>query len=130
MLEEQLRKRMFINRCGAFSVRKDSRELIESVNYAVGLLDDPNTLVCLYPQGQIQSQYLGDLDFESGASWILRKSKADVQVWFCVGLVDYFGKPKPVIRFYLKEYEGDKTNEALEAAYNEFRNQCIKNQHE
>lgn len=130
MLEEQLRKRMFINRCGAFSVRKDSRELIQSLHYAVDLLDDPNKLVCLYPQGQIQSQHQTPVKFEGGASWILKKSKTDVQVCFCVSLVDYFSQPKPVVRFYLKSYEGAKTNEALETAYNEFRNQCIKRQHE
>lgn len=130
MLEEQLRKRMFINRCGAFSVRKDSRELIESLHYAAALLDDPNKLVCLYPQGQIQSQHRSPVTFESGASWILKQSKADVQVCFCVSLVDYFSQPKPVVHFHLKYYEGAKTNQALEKAYNEFRNQCIKNQHE
>ena len=130
MLEAQLRQRMFINRCGAFSVRKDSRELMHSLHYAVDLLDDPGNLLCLYPQGQIQSQYQTYLKFEGGASWILRKSEAMPQVCFCVCLTDYFSRPKPVVRFYLKPYEGAVTNEALETAYNEFRNQCIKKQHE
>lgn len=130
MLEEQLRRRMFINRCGAFSVRKDSRELIESLNYAVALLDDPTNLVCLYPQGQIQSQHQTPVTFERGASWILKRSKLDIQVCFCVCLVDYFSRAKPVVRFYLKSYEGAKTSAALATAYNEFRHQCITKQDE
>ncbi|MGQ7868157.1 1-acyl-sn-glycerol-3-phosphate acyltransferase [Sunxiuqinia sp. sy24] len=130
MLEEQLRKRMFINRCGAFSVRRNSRELMESLTYAAGVLHDHRNLVCLYPQGQIQPQQIKTIAFEKGASWILKNAGDPVQVWFCVTLTDYFSSPKPLIRFYLKHYEGERTTQRMELAYNHFRDECINEQHE
>ncbi len=130
MLEEQLKKHMFISRCGAFSVKKKSKDLMESLHYALEIIQKPDNLLCLFVQGKIQSQYLSTIKFEKGASWLLNKSKSEIQVFFCVALVDYFSKPKPILRFYLKRYEGEESIKELEAAYNSFRNSSIKKQEE
>ena len=128
MLEEQLKKHMFINRCGAFSVRKNSKDLFHSLHYALQIIEKSENLVCFFPQGGIQSQYLSTIRFEKGASWLLKRTKQQLQVFFCVTLVDYFSKPKPILRFYLKSYDGDQSTEALEDGYNAFRNGCIEKQ--
>lgn len=130
MLEKQLRKRMFINRCGAFSVQPESRDLVQSVTYAARLLNNPQNLVCLYPQGEIQSQHVHPVRFKKGASRIIQQAKIAVQVYFCVVLVDYFSRPKPIVRFYLQHYEGETSATDMETAYRIFQEQCINKQHE
>ena len=57
MLEEELKKRMFLTKCGVFSVRKNSRELLESLQYAAGLLKNPRNVVTVYPAGELISQH-------------------------------------------------------------------------
>lgn len=130
MLEKQLRKRMFINRCGAFSVRPESHDVLQSVQYAARLLDDPQNLVCLYPQGEIQSQHVHPVRFKKGAFRIINQANTPVQVYFCVALVDYFSHSKPIVRFYLRHFEGETSATELETAYRIFQEQCINKQHE
>jgi hypothetical protein len=38
MLEDQLRENMILNKIGAFSIKKNSRDMVESLNYARGIL--------------------------------------------------------------------------------------------
>ncbi|MCC8094901.1 MAG: hypothetical protein LIP05_05840 [Tannerellaceae bacterium] len=40
MLEEQLKKYPVLNRCGAFSVQKNSRDILNSLNYSTEILQD------------------------------------------------------------------------------------------
>ena len=128
MLEEQLAKRIFINWCGAFSVRRKSRSAIESLNYAADLLDQPGNLVCLYPQGEIQSQHVKPIRFERGAAWLLKNKNCPIDIYFCCCLLDYKNKPKPVVNMYLKNYAGSSETADLELAYNTFHAECIKRQ--
>ena len=51
MLEEQLSGRSFLNKAGAFSIRKNARSLIESLDYAASLLESPENLLLMFPQG-------------------------------------------------------------------------------
>ena len=128
MMEEQLKKHMFINRCGAFSVKKKSKDLMDSLHYASDVIRLPDNLLCIFAQGEIQSQYVPEIKFEKGASWLLKKANSNVQVFFCVALVDYFSKAKPVLRFYVERYQEGVSHEEIESAYNSFRNNCIKKQ--
>ena len=56
MLERELIERIFFTRAGAFSINQGSREIIESLNYTNGILNNSNNLVVMYPQGQLGSQ--------------------------------------------------------------------------
>jgi len=126
MLEEELKKHMFFNKTGGYSVKKGSRSVIESLNYTAELLSCKNNLVILFPQGKIESLYTRDFRFEKGIEYILKKVKGEVQILFLVNLVDYFSEPRPGLFMYFREYTGSGTDtDTLRMEYNDFHSECI-----
>lgn len=156
MDEEQLAKRMFLRRLGAFSIKKNSRSAIESLNYAISVLEDSRNLLVLFPQGQFQSLHQHPLTFEKGWFRIIHKSQPNIQIVFMAALTDYFSSPRPGLDIYLESAtyeaftnhkteqatdhqssaarENDKSglylheSKALEAAYNAFHKKAINMQ--
>jgi len=129
MLEDQLRKYSFFKYCGGYSVKKNSRSMIESLDHSIDILSEKNNLLLLFPQGQINSLYKSYFKFERGIEKIIASVRDNVQVIFIVNLVDYFSMPKPTLFMYFKEYEdpGIET-EKIEKAYNVFYAACIAEQ--
>ncbi len=126
MLEEELQKRMFLNKAGGYSVKKGSRSVIETMEYTAQLLDDKNNLVLIFPQGEINSLHTREIRFEKGIEYIIRKSSGNFQLVFVVFLIDYFSEQKPSLFVYLKEYDlRNFTSKTLETEYNIFYNDCI-----
>jgi 1-acyl-sn-glycerol-3-phosphate acyltransferase len=129
MLEEQLRKFWFFNYTGGFSVRKNSKSIIETLDYTRQLLTNKNNLVLMYPQGEIQSMHEPVFKFERGIEHILRKMENPVQVVFMVSLVDYFSNPNPGLFLYLKEFDGmDFKTETILLKFNKFYADCVEKQ--
>lgn len=130
MLEDQLRKYRFFNYCGGFSVRKNTRSVIESIIYSAGLLSDPVNIVLIFPQGKIESASKTTIRFEKGIGRILEKTdRQKIQIVFLVNLTDYFSEKKPALFQYLEEYDKDDTSYAtLEHAYNSFYQRCLSAQ--
>ena len=128
MLEEELSKRMFLTRCGVFSVRKNSRDLIESLHYASQLLLDPTNVVTIYPSGEIISHHLQNFAFQRGYLRIIRNQENHSHIAFAVVLVDHFSQARPEIQIYLKKYTGDRTTNEIEAAYHLFYQTCVSMQ--
>lgn len=129
MLEEQLRKFWFLNYTGGFSVKKNSKSIIETIDYTRQLLSNKNNLVLMYPQGKIQSMHNPDFTFERGIEHILKKMKNPVQVIFMVSLVDYFSNDKPGLFLYLQEYVGnDFKTEAIQLEFSRYYNLCVEKQ--
>ena len=129
MLEEQMKTRMFLTRCGVFSVRKNSRDLIESLNYAAGLLQNPNNVVTIYPTGEIISHHRQNFSFQSGFARLVN-NECRPAIALAVVLVDYFSLIRPEIRIYVENYTGERTAEAIEKAYHSFYQLCILKQTE
>jgi len=126
MLEEQLRKYMFFNKSGGFSVKKGSKNILESINYTSELLTNKNNLVLLFPQGKIQSLYTSSFQFEKGVERILKNANCKVQIIFLANLVDYFSNPKPSLYMYLSEYQQlEISAETLQNDYNSFYAECV-----
>ncbi len=132
MLEEQLKRNRILQHAGAFSVRKHSREVIGSLEYCAGLLQDNKNLVLLFPQGEIQSLYTTDFYFEKGLGYLLRHAATDFQLVFNVNLVDYFSHRKPSLSVYWKNDGGAAGRELkeVEAGFNSFYRACILKQKE
>lgn len=121
MLEEQLNKRMFLNRSGGFSIRKGSRSIVETLNYTVELLDDRNNLVLMFPQGEIQSLHTRKFIFEKGIDHIVKRTRDKVQIIFILNLVEYYSNPKPTLFIHLAEYDDSlQLTGGMEKAYQNF----------
>lgn len=130
MLEEQLRKFMILNKAGAFSIKKNSRDIVESLAYTTDLLKQNENMLLIFPQGEIQTLYTHDFVFEKGVEYILKKLDGEVQVVFNVNLIDYFSFKKPSLNIYFRHYIlADKIDiKTIQQDFTYFAHQCIKNQ--
>ena len=132
MLEEQLKKRMFLNKCGGFSVGSQPREILKSISHAAALLSDTNNLVLIFPQGKIETKYRYPFKFERGIEEILKRADKSVQILFIASLIDYFSHSSPSLFIH---YQGmDLGNQPerrfIEQSYNTFFSTCVAKQKE
>lgn len=132
MLEEQLKKRMFLSRIGAYSINPGTKSVIDSLSYTVTLLKEPQTIAAIFPQGDIESAYTSRIRFEKGLQFILDRSssQAPVQLVFMAALVDYYSHQKPSLTLSIEEYMdwGTPQAEGVEDAYNDFYRRAIERQ--
>lgn len=126
MLEEQLKKYRVFNYGGVYSVKKKSRALLESLDYTIDLLRDPQNLVLLFPQGKIESQMISELHFEKGIDYVLRHAEPGFDIAFTVALTDYFSNRKPTLHLFYEVVENRADNNAqdMERDYNLFYARC------
>ena len=120
VLEETVKKEPILKYAGAFSVRKNSRSILESINYAAKLLDDPHNLVVIFPQGKLYPNFAEQVQFEPGAARIMGQAKGKFQLVFAAAFILYFKQPKPTVTVYLKTEiinQAGKSPSALQNAY-------------
>ncbi len=148
MLEEELVKRPFLRKLGAFSIRRNSRTALQSLDYAANILKDPGNMLLLFPQGRFQSSHQHPLTFEKGWIHILERAPNNCRLVFMVNLFDYFEHRQPTLSIYLKSVLPEFTSsqsagrdpdtkpqgapaaraDAIESAYNEFLKEAIDKQ--
>lgn len=120
MLEEQLREHTYLRLAGAFSMNKKGKKLIECLNYTSQLLENPENIVVIFPQGKIESMHITHVRFEKGIKRIIDNCRKEIQVIFSVALIDYTSQRKPALQLYLKEftYKYSYSLQDLEAGFN------------
>jgi hypothetical protein len=130
MLENQLSKNSFLRYAGAYSINRQGRKILESLHYTSGLLENPQNLVIIFPQGKIESMHAPHIYFEKGIKRILEGCRKEVQIVFSTALVDYYAHRKPTLHFYLKEYayQPSSTLEDIEEAYNAHYQDALQKQ--
>lgn len=129
VIEAQLKAFPILKYVGCFSINKRSRKMIESLNYAAELLQDPSIMLGIYPQAGLFSMHLNRIHFENGLQYILKRTDTlPFQIFFGVTLLDYLENFKPVARVYLKEYQGERQVDQMEEAYNQFYFECKQQQ--
>ncbi len=103
---------------GAFSINKKSKGMLESLDYAAELLDDPQNLVLIFPQGKLYSNFVNEINFEKGIMKIIQKAEGSFQLLFATTFIQYFKHKKQSVTVYLKqeEYTG-KNFEDIKNAY-------------
>lgn len=125
ILEDTSKKERFLKYAGAFSVSKNSRDVLESIDYAATLLNDPGNLVLMFPQGKLYPNFVNHIHFEKGVLKIIKQTTANVQLIFAATFVQYFKHKKPSATVYLKTETvnyTDKTIDELRSAYQQYYN--------
>jgi 1-acyl-sn-glycerol-3-phosphate acyltransferase len=120
ILEETARKERFLKYVGAFSVKKDSKSILQSLDYAAELLNDPANLVLMFPQGKLYANFVTNIKFEKGLVRIIEKAAGNFQLIFASTFIQYFKHKKPTATVYLKgepENYAGKSTEKLQEAY-------------
>ena len=120
VLEETMAKTSFMKYLGAFSVKKNSRSVIDSLNFAASLLNDPQNMVLIFPQGRLYSNFTDAVYFENGLAKIIKQTKGNFQLVFAVTFIENFKYKKPVANLYLANRELSGEADELQKAYQEF----------
>jgi hypothetical protein len=103
---------------GAFSVNKNSRDMLQSLDYSAELLKDPQNLVLIFPQGKLYSNFVNDVHFEKGITKVIEKAEGKFQLLFAATFIQYLKHKKPTATVYLKvEPDEVKSFEELKNAY-------------
>jgi hypothetical protein len=125
ILEETIRQVSFFKYMGAFSVNKSSRDMKISLNYAAGLLNDPQNLVLIFPQGKLYSNFIDQVAFQKGLMKIIDDAPKNFDLLFVATFVENFKHKKPTSTVYLKTITGNlayKSMDELTAAYQQHYN--------
>jgi hypothetical protein len=127
MLERELKKHMFFNKCGAYSINPGNISVRQSLETTWQLLSHSNNMVLFYPEGVIHTQTSFPKKFEKGIVYILKNFPENAQLIFSVCLTDYFSHKKPSLFIYFKAIgtKGIQTHLEMEQAYNNYFKACI-----
>lgn len=118
MLEEQLSKRQFLRYAGAYSINRESpRSMLETLQYSAQLLQSPNNLVLMFPQGRIESMYRQAPTVQKGFWRILQKTATPPQVIGCISSIDYFSERKPSLKLALSNIDDLSSFEAVRQGF-------------
>ena len=116
--EDTTVKFQYVKHGGAFSIDKQSREILQSLGYAAELLNDPQNLVLIFPQGKLYSNFVNTVQFEKGIMRVMEKANGKFQLLFAATFVQYLKHKKPTATIYLKtEPSEGKSFEDLKNAY-------------
>lgn len=120
MLEEELRKNIFLKYAGGYSINKKSRTIVETIRYTQELLQNDLNMVLMFPQGRIESLYKDSIHFEKGIHSILEKAPQS-RILFIANFIDFCTNRKPTLFLYVNEIENTPSNvHHLEEHYNTF----------
>ncbi|WP_418983483.1 lysophospholipid acyltransferase family protein [Alistipes sp.] len=112
MLEEQLAKHPLLARCGCFSVRKNSRSLLETLDYCAQVLRSPDNMLLIFPQGAVESMHLPTPAFQAGAGRLFERIGGACDVVLNVNLTDYGAERKPRLDGYFRTLPGQELADA------------------
>ncbi|MDA9555305.1 1-acyl-sn-glycerol-3-phosphate acyltransferase [Pelobium sp.] len=130
VLEDTAQKVKFLKYLGAFGIQKNAKSLLQSLEYAGELLNHPENLVLIFPQGELHSSHLTSINFEKGISKVISSSKKQFQYIFASVFTDYFEHRKPSVHIYLKNWEAlEYTSlQVLKSEYNKHHESALKRQ--
>jgi hypothetical protein len=127
---ENYNKVGFLKYLGAFAPATKGKDIIETLKYAGDLLNDPNNLVLVFPQGKLQSNHIKNIAFEKGIMQIINSSQKQMEVVFSASFIDYFSKRKPSVYTYLQKWDTEEyiSLQLLKSSYNKHYEQSILKQ--
>lgn len=118
---------------GAFSINQKSRDIVQSLEYAAKLLEEPNNLVLMFPQGKLFSNFVEDIRFEKGVLRVMQKAAGKFQLVFAATFIQFYKYRKQSINVFLKSEAADyavKNIGELKEAYQQHYNAAKKLQTE
>jgi hypothetical protein len=126
--DEDYRSHRFLRYMGAFAAENNGKDVVETLSYAGQLLNDPNNLVLLFPQGKMYPASVSSIVFEKGVMQVINASNKRFQIVFAANVIDYSTR-KPQIQTYLKSWEAEEyvSLQLLKSEYNKHY-QAVKNQ--
>ena len=126
---ENYNKVGFLKYLGAFAAENSGKDVLETLNYAGKLLDNPDNLVLVFPQGKLYSNHLKSISFEKGVMQMINASQKKINIIFAATFIDYFAKRKASASTYLQNWENEEyvSLQLLKSAFNKhYDNSVVK----
>jgi 1-acyl-sn-glycerol-3-phosphate acyltransferase len=130
MQHDHFMKHFYFKYIGAFSMKKSSRDMVESLAFTAKLLSDPENMVVVFPQGELCSNHVTHVNVEKGIERIIKQIKGPCQIVYACTLIEYFEslKPSAYIHLYDCGVAGEVPFDTLVANINTFHTQALKDQ--
>ncbi|MES2651827.1 MAG: 1-acyl-sn-glycerol-3-phosphate acyltransferase [Bacteroidota bacterium] len=100
-VKKQMEKNWWLRYIGSFSIDPGKRSIDESFTYAADVLAQPGNLVLMYPQGNMESNYIRHIHFEDGLNQIVPKITGKCQLLWSSNILEYFESTKPTLYYNL-----------------------------
>lgn len=128
ILKKQLQKNLWMRYFGGFSIVPHSKTYIESLSYTAEILSKPGNLVIMFPQGNLESQYVRHIEIKDGICKLLPMVKGKCQLLWSSNLTEYFESLKPSVYFHMLDCgnHDDFNFEAFKIKVNQHHQQAIK----
>lgn len=98
-LKKQMLKNSWLKYIGSFSVDPKRRSMTESFDYAAQILSEPGNVLLFYPQGNLESNHVRQINFEYGINEIVPKIKGNCQLIWSSNLIEYFESINPSLYY-------------------------------
>ena len=119
--EDTTVKLHYLKYAGAFSVNKRSRDMLQSLDYAAELLQSPQNIVLIFPQGKLYSNFVNDVHFEKGVTKVIANAEGKFQLIFAATFIQYMRHKKPTAAVYIENAtSAGETQDELKNAYQQF----------
>ncbi|WP_316739612.1 lysophospholipid acyltransferase family protein [Pedobacter aquatilis] len=127
---ENYKKVSFLKYLGAFAASNNGKDVLETLSYAGELLNNPQNLVLVFPQGRLHSNHIQDINFEKGVMQMINSSKKRINIVFAATFIDYFAARKPSVFTYLHNWDNEEyvSLQLLKSAYNKHYNSSLVKQ--
>ena len=110
VIADTMQKVSFFKYMGAFSVAKNSREILTSLDYAAELLNNPDNLVLIFPQGKLYSNFTDEVTFEKGLARIMQSAAGKYQTVLAATFIEGLQYKKPSVNVYLAQADSSLTD--------------------
>jgi hypothetical protein len=126
-LKKQMEKNKWLQYIGSFSIEPGKWSIVESFDYAAGVLAEAGNLLLFFPQGKLESSHIRYIQLEHGIKEIVQKIKGDTQLIWCSTTIEYFESVKPSVYFDMVDCgtNHDFDFESLQKKINTFHQQSI-----
>ena len=98
-LKKQMQKNSWLKYIGSFSVDPKRRSMKESFDYAAQILSEPGNVLLFYPQGNLESNHVRQINFEYGINEIIPNIKGNCQLIWSSNLMEYFESINPSLHY-------------------------------
>jgi hypothetical protein len=98
MLEEQLQKNRFFSNLGAFSINPGHpRNIRATLDYCVDVLEQPDSLLVIFPQGELLPWGIRPLGFKAGITKVLQQHVNPVNLILLAIKIEYLKAQRPQV---------------------------------
>ena len=101
VLKKQMQMNPWLKYFGCFSISPGKASVNESLADAAEKLSTAGNVVVVFPQGNLESCHIRDIEMKDGISTIIPSIKGSCQLIWSSNLVEYFESLKPSVYFHM-----------------------------